>query len=175
MSAFCRVQDNPRRLEGQPCGKKWVHGRCPRVWWLYDYDVVWILDDIVVFCACQWWHSRHHIRYHTYSNFIWVILQPSPISVWNSAGQWLLPGIRPRESHSWRKNVRARCSLNPSASEGQWLRYWVWLGYVAICCDWFGVIKWSMTWRTCRYYSCSSCRFCRSSTQFALSNQDLSS
>jgi hypothetical protein len=74
-----------------------------------------------------------------------------------------------REHRSRRQKMCARGALGilPQVEDNDW----VWWGYVAICCDWFGMIKWSVAWRTLKCDSCS----CRSLTQFTISNQHLSS
>ena len=117
-------------LKSSPGGRNgflMVLGRCRRVWRLYDFDVVWILDYFFVHA------TRHSPAWHLTTPYLLMSFHNQPQYPFETLCRSMASssGIQPREStdREDKKCARAGCSRNPSASGGQWL------SMIGICCD----------------------------------------
>lgn len=116
-------------LKSSPGGRNgflMVLGRCRRVWRLYDFDVVWILDYFFVHA------TRHSPAWHLTTPYLCHSITNHNIHLKLSADQWhqVQESNHERAQIEKTKNVRARGALGilPQVEDNDW----VWLGYVAI-------------------------------------------
>ena len=151
-------------LKSSPGGRNgflMVLGRCRRVWRLYDFDVVWIWEYFFVHA------TRHSPAWHLITPYLCHSITNHNIHLKLCRSMASSSGIRPRESTDREGKKCARAVLSESFRKWRTMIEYDWdmLRY------WFGMFKWSFAWRTLKCDSCS----CRSSTQFTISNQHLSS